>query len=75
MTDSRQRREDLILALFNREAQLPASARVTLLAEGRRAPSDYIAYFDETGDHGLDNIDPAFPIMSSLKSVRASAPG
>jgi hypothetical protein len=27
------------------------------------APSDYIAYFDETGDHGLDNIDPAFPVF------------
>src|SRR5262249_44764364 len=27
------------------------------------AASDYIAYFDETGDHGLDNIDPAFPVF------------
>jgi Protein of unknown function (DUF3800) len=27
------------------------------------ASSDYIAYFDETGDHGLDNIDPDFPVF------------
>lgn len=27
------------------------------------ALSDYIAYFDETGDHGLDNIDPDFPVF------------
>jgi hypothetical protein len=25
--------------------------------------SDYIAYFDESGDHGLESIDPEFPVF------------
>lgn len=26
-------------------------------------PSNYVAYFDESGDHGLNNIDAAFPVF------------
>lgn len=25
--------------------------------------SSYIAYFDESGDHGLDNIDASYPVF------------
>lgn len=27
------------------------------------ADSDYITYFDESGDHGMDNIDKSFPVF------------
>jgi hypothetical protein len=28
------------------------------------AQSDYVTYFDESGDHGMDNIDKSFPVFA-----------